>query len=586
MLEILPSQKLVINFPYTNPIFLEDKRFLDWNFSPSILITAYSLLKQDYLVTQLQRSGGTLREWLVDQGFNPSIEIFADTGVFALEYQRSQGHEVPDLANSDIFLAYDLMDPDYLVAPDEIITLEHSEEESLARILKTRENLYATVDRFPKHKIYATIQGLEYSHMQMLTDTIKELKLKNAARGGLLPLKRNNAAFQRILTETEILARRVGVEHLHAFGLPGIRSLHDIFINNSYDSVDTTTIYYYTQDRKYINRRGQLVKVNTTVFDCDCQYCRGLRDSIDYPNSGYFMKNLFGHNATMMARFMSKIQSDPQMFKNIPYDYIQRRLVNRYTYQVELGTAATYDAYLKSLEHTDIHNQRVQASIPNAGEGILIISSCSKSKKYRILGQPLLEDLITEDQRKEVMMNYRDILTPAYELYTGWQHRSIRNAVYALRSSQQVDHLILSAGFGWVKDTDHLPPYDATFSGRTSREIIERGEQLGLKEYLKHLPYYKMVYIALSDEYLLACGGIESFKHLGAEIISFGQESVDTPVFQYSVHEFKLMEQQGIVFNPGLDFNMRVKGDILQNFAKSKKKRFIDWWHSLINCEC
>ncbi len=592
MLEVINGlqQQLCIKLPFHNPLFLENENILNWEFSKSVLITAYDLLRDDRLITDLQRSGSTLKEYLKERGFNPEVEIFADTGIFALEFRKSRMKDSSIKAKlqvNDIFMAYELIDPDYLIAPDEIITLKDDLESTLKKLDIIEANLSATVDRFDRDKIYATIQGLEFAHMQRLGDNIQELKIKNAARGGLIPLRRNYAAYKRILTESETIARLAGIENLHAFGMPGIASLKDIFIANSYDSVDTSTIYFYTVDHQYINNQGELIRVKDAHFNlCECIYCDQLQLMKEYPTSGRFMMNLFGHNASMMNRFMEKLDYDPRFFDKIPRKYYIRKVINRASFPNTLTPADKIDEYKKLINSSEMHNKRIETKIEKNGKGILVISSCSQSKKYRVADQPDYFRLQTKEDRENELLKFEDILLPANEMYCGWQHRSISKAINILRNTQKVDHFIVSAGFGLIKENTMIPPYDTTFSGRTDREIDTMSESLQIRNKLMKLNGYRLAYIALSRDYIKACGGLDTFKHLGDEVVIFGEEMVDAPLFSYSTNEFRYLEQEGLSFEPDMQLNLRIKGDILQNFARSREKQFINYWHSLIYCNC
>ena len=79
------QSNLVYKYSFSNPLFTQHDLMLHWSLSDTILITAYDLLKNDFLVNHLVRTGSTLKEYLHSIGFNPKIKILADSGIFEFE---------------------------------------------------------------------------------------------------------------------------------------------------------------------------------------------------------------------------------------------------------------------------------------------------------------------------------------------------------------------------------------------------------------------------------------------------------------------------------------------------------------------
>lgn len=69
----------------TNPVFAE-KLLIAWDYTETILLTAYDLLKNDPLIYELHSNSVTLKEYLNNIGFPKTTKILADSGVFALEW--------------------------------------------------------------------------------------------------------------------------------------------------------------------------------------------------------------------------------------------------------------------------------------------------------------------------------------------------------------------------------------------------------------------------------------------------------------------------------------------------------------------
>ena len=89
---------------------------------------------------------------------------------------------------------------------------------------------------------------------------------------------------------------------------------------------------------------------------------------------------------------------------------------------------------------------------------ILVISSCGKTKKISLRNQPTW-DLLDSKSKRDIQINkFSDQLTKAGELYTGPQPNAIRKAIKILRKKCDVDHYIISAGFGLIREESLLPP--------------------------------------------------------------------------------------------------------------------------------
>ena len=91
----------------------------------------------------------------------------------------------------------------------------------------------------------------------------------------------------------------------------------------------------------------------------------------------------------------------------------------------------------------------------------------------------------------------------------------------------------------------------------------------------------------MGRDYIGAFGGVETFKNLGREVIYFSEDrEVNGNLVGFTRDEFSRMEEEGVKFNPKIDFTLNILGNLLQNFAKSKKSSFVEYWHSLVECNC
>ena len=87
-------------------------------------------------------------------------------------------------------------------------------------------------------------------------------------------------------------------------------------------------------------------------------------------------------------------------------------------------------------------------------------------------------ETIDEGSREELVQEYPDSVAPASEMYTGDEHRHVKQAVGELRNLADVDWRIISAGFGLLKEDTEIPSYDCGFSGDFAG-IRDRAESMG-----------------------------------------------------------------------------------------------------------
>jgi hypothetical protein len=140
-----------------------------------------------------------------------------------------------------------------------------------------------------------------------------------------------------------------------------------------------------------------------------------------------------------------------------------------------------------------------------------VISACSAKKACGSLENDLhltaeqLDDPAIRLSRTKEPANYSH---PAVEMYQGNGHRFVRNAVLNMREHDcSISHYILSAGYGFLNESDLIVPYNITFNGFSKKSIRERGQLLQLKTKLVEIAYEcDKAIIILGREYLEAIG--------------------------------------------------------------------------------
>jgi hypothetical protein len=147
---------------------------------------------------------------------------------------------------------------------------------------------------------------------------------------------------------------------------------------------------------------------------------------------------------------------------------------------------------------------------------LLIITSCTGEKA---VGHD--RALTLEDFRKGVPAvaaleaELSEWCRPAEEMYTGQQHVRLMRGVRALhnaplsdgRSQAVIDLFILSAGYGFIPGDRLIAPYECTFTGMKTSELLDRAGVLRAPEMFRQLLLrdYDLALVLLGGTYLDAC---------------------------------------------------------------------------------
>lgn len=138
---------------------------------------------------------------------------------------------------------------------------------------------------------------------------------------------------------------------------------------------------------------------------------------------------------------------------------------------------------------------------------ILVVDQCSAAKDVPSWFGSWFDADEIDEHGLEALRERRNVpALRARHLYQGRQQEYISDAVDRLReSSDKVDRVFISAGFGLVDEDMTLPPYDVTFAELNDSEIDARAESLGIQEdLLEHLEgdlLYDVVFLALGRDY-------------------------------------------------------------------------------------
>src|SRR4051812_31491044 len=115
-------------------------------------------------------------------------------------------------------------------------------------------------------------------------------------------------------------------------------------------------------------------------------------------------------------------------------------------------------------------------------------------------------------------------LLPAEDLYRGQQHLRLMRGVQAAREAAtiDVDLRIVSAGYGVVRGSESLAPYECTFQGMRRDRRREWARELAIPEATRTALATRtdLTVVLLGDEYLDSCG-LDSTVALGGPTIVF-----------------------------------------------------------------
>lgn len=138
----------------------------------------------------------------------------------------------------------------------------------------------------------------------------------------------------------------------------------------------------------------------------------------------------------------------------------------------------------------------------------LVISSCTKRKRYAPPGQPDcpdLDDPVRRTQKEQELHAYK---LRAIKMYTGQHHLHVREGlelVWNKLGHESVSLVILSAGYGVLQAGQLIIPYECTFRSMKRRGVIARSHKLGIRRDIEKLVQgFDLIFYLLGKEYLWA----------------------------------------------------------------------------------
>lgn len=137
---------------------------------------------------------------------------------------------------------------------------------------------------------------------------------------------------------------------------------------------------------------------------------------------------------------------------------------------------------------------------------LLIITSCTGEKKFEPEASLTLEDFQDKERLIIRTKQLEGYSVPAGLLYTGSQHLQVLSGVKTLREvfgRENIDLMILSAGYGLISEDKMIVPYEVTFNNLKLGELDKWAKVLNIREdFEKAIANYDLVFILLGERYL------------------------------------------------------------------------------------
>lgn len=136
---------------------------------------------------------------------------------------------------------------------------------------------------------------------------------------------------------------------------------------------------------------------------------------------------------------------------------------------------------------------------------ILVISSCSGEKRFTPSNLAITRDLDNLELRAKKEKELSVYKVPANQMFISHQNLLILEAINNSKRNPniKIDLAFISSGYGYIKATDPVIPYDINFSAMSMNDLDERSELLKIHEEAFYaIKKYDLVFFLLGYEYL------------------------------------------------------------------------------------
>lgn len=202
-----------------------------------------------------------------------------------------------------------------------------------------------------------------------------------------------------------------------------------------------------------------------------------------------------------------------------------------------------------------------------SGEKILIIGSCTSSKKYSPSNEATEDELDSPLLRKQKEEELNRYIVDALNMYQGKQHKLTCEAFKMLQDQgKDVDFWIISAGYGLIKYDTKIIPYEATFAQKNKKYVKSRGKMLKIPDdFDKLITNYDKVILLLGKEYLLSLNFPRAIDENVDIIAMGGKETQKLLPDQKNIHFIPAGKDEGRKYGAALIY---LKGVILKKMVE------------------
>lgn len=202
-----------------------------------------------------------------------------------------------------------------------------------------------------------------------------------------------------------------------------------------------------------------------------------------------------------------------------------------------------------------------------SGDKILIIGSCTSSKKYSPPNEATENELDSPLLRKQKEEELNRYIVDAFNMYQGKQHKLTCEAFKMLQDQgKDVNFWIISAGYGLIRYNTKIIPYDVTFAQKNKKYVKSRGELLKIPDdFDKLIMNYDKVILLLGKEYLLSLNFPRTISE-DVEIIAMGGKQTEKLLpDQKNIHFIPAGKDAGKEYGAALIY---LKGVILKKMVE------------------
>lgn len=137
---------------------------------------------------------------------------------------------------------------------------------------------------------------------------------------------------------------------------------------------------------------------------------------------------------------------------------------------------------------------------------VLVVTSCTGKKRLKPENQLRLDDFKNLELNHSRLAELAEYACPASQIYTGVQHLRTMEGVSILRQvfgAQTVDLVILSAGYGLIREDKKIFPYEVTFNTMKSEEVDQWATILNIHaDFARTIENYDLIFVLLGENYL------------------------------------------------------------------------------------